>query len=566
MTSPSLQIDLSHASLAGLRPLNEDYCAGAIPDGAALENKGILLAVADGVGGHANGREAAEYCVRNLLADYYATPDTWSIPQSLEKLIISLNRWLYSHSRRARETAGMATTLSAIVLRGRRYVIAHIGDTRIYRLRNGHLSLLTSDHVWKHPELNNVLSRAVGLDANLSIDFIDGKLEAGDLFLLVSDGVWNVLNTARLTQLLSASESAEDTAARITLAALNAGSHDNCTALVCKVLQLPIENLRDNVANISTLPLPARLKPSQHIDGLEVIEMIHDSRVTALYRVRDPHNGQNYVLKTLHADADAADIAALAYEEWLARRVVSADFPQVINWPQRTHLYYLTTWHEGATLARHLEMGRKFTSIEAVDLSTHLLRAVAILHRLGIIHRDIKPDNLHLGADGHLRVLDLGVAASDGLDAEENFNEINNPGTPSFMAPELFTGTAANESSDLYAAGITLYHLLTRKFPYGEIEAFQTPCFGDPVPPTRYRPDIPDWLESVMLKAVARDPVVRFETAQEFLLALERGAQRPLRVARRSPLLKRDPTFGIKLVAACSLAINILLLFLLLVK
>lgn len=566
MPSPSLQIDLGHTSLAGLRPHNEDYCAGAIPEGDALENKGILLAVADGVGGHANGREAAEYCVRNLLADYYSTPDTWSIPQSLDKLITALNRWLYSHSRRARETAGMATTLSAIALRGQRYVIAHIGDTRIYRLRDGCLSLLTSDHVWEHPEHNNVLSRAVGLDANLSIDFIDGKLEEGDVFLLVSDGVWNALSTARLTQLLSASESAEDMAARITLAALDAGSHDNCTALVCEIRQLPLESLRDNVANISALPLPARLKPSQHIDGLEVVEMIHDSRVTVLYRVHDTHNGQHYVLKTLHADADTADIAALAYEEWLARRIVSADFPQAINWPQRTHLYYLTTWHEGATLARHLEMGRKFTSIEAVDLATHLLRAVAVLHRLGIIHRDIKPDNLHLGADGHLRVLDLGVAASDGLDAEESFNEINNPGTPSFMAPELFTGTAANESSDLYATGVTLYHLLTRKYPYGEIEAFQTPRFGDPVPPTRYRPDIPDWLESVMLKAVARDSVERFETAEEFLLALERGAQRPLRVARRSPLLKRDPTFGIKLVAACSLAINILLLFLLLVK
>ncbi len=566
MSRPSLQINLGHTSLAGLRPLNEDYCAGAIPDGAALENKGILLAVADGVGGHANGREAAEYCVRNLLADYYSTPDTWSIPQSLEKLIISLNRWLYSHSRRAQETAGMATTLSAIVLRGRRYVIAHIGDTRIYRLRNGYLSLLTSDHVWEHPELNNVLSRAVGLDAHLSIDLIDGKLEEDDLFLLASDGVWNVLNETKLAQMLSSSESAEDMAAHITLAALDAGGHDNCTALVCKVLQLPTESLRDNVANISALPLPARLKSSQHIDKLEIIEIIHDSRVTVLYRVRDPHNGQNYVLKTLHVDADTADIAALAYEEWLARRVVSADFPQVINWPQRTHLYYLTTWHEGATLARHLEMGRKFTSIEAVDLATHLLRAVAILHRLGIIHRDIKPDNLHLGADGHLRILDLGVAASDGLDAEESFNEINNPGTPSFMASELFTGITANESSDLYATGVTLYHLLTRKYPYGEIEAFQTPRFGDPVPPTRYRPDIADWLESVMLKAVARTPVERFETAEEFLLALERGAQRPLRVARRSPLLKRDPTFGIKLVAACSLAINVLLLLLLLVK
>lgn len=566
MSKTSLQIDLGYTSLAGLRPRNEDYCAGVTPDGEALENKGILIAVADGVGGHANGREASEYCVRSLLADYYSTPDTWSIPQSLDKVIVALNRWLYSHSRRARETAGMATTLSAVVLRGRRYAIAHVGDTRVYLLRNGELSLLTSDHVWKHPELNNVLSRAVGLDANLPIDFTDGNLVEGDLFLLASDGVWNVLGDARLIKLLETPESAEDIAARITLAALEAGSDDNCTALVARITQLPADSLRDNVASIGALPLPQRLKPGQSIDGLEVLEVIHDSRITVLYRVKDPRNGQNYALKTLHSDADAADTAAIAYEEWLARRVSSAHFPQVLDWPQRSRLYYLSTWHEGATLARHLEMGRRFTTVEGTDLATRILKAVATLHRLGIIHRDIKPDNLHLGADGRLRVLDLGVAASDGLDAEETFNEINNPGTPSYMAPELFNGTPANESSDLYSVGVTLYHLLTRKYPYGEIEPFQTPRFGDPIPPTRYRPDIPEWLESVILKGVARKPADRFEAAEEFLLALEQGAQRPLRVARRTPLLKRDPLLSIKLLAVASLVLNALLLFLLLAK
>ena len=566
MTKKSLQIDLGYTSLAGRRPLNEDYCAGVTPEDDALENKGMLIAVADGVGGHANGREASEYCVRSLLADYYSTPDTWSIPQSLEKVIGALNRWLYSHSRRAQETAGMATTLSAVVFRGRRYTIAHVGDTRVYRLRNGELSLLTTDHVWVHPELNNVLSRAVGLDANLSIDFTDGNLAEGDLFLLASDGVWNILAHTRLTRLLESHKSAEDIAARITLAATEAGSDDNCTALVAKIIQLPPDSLRDNVASIAALPLPPRLKPGQVIDGLEVLDVIHDSRITILYRVHDPKANQNYVLKTLHSDADAADISAIAYEEWLARRVASADFPQVLNWPQRSCLYYLTTWHEGATLARHLEMGRRFTPVEAADLATRMLKAVATLHRLGIIHRDIKPDNLHLGADGRLRLLDLGVAASDGLDADETFNEINNPGTPSFMAPELYKGTPANESSDLYAVGVTLYFLLTRKYPYGEIEPFQTPRFGDPIPPARYRPDIPEWLESVILKGVARAPQDRFETAEEFLLALERGAQRPLRIARRTPLLKRDPSLGIKLLVVASLVLNALLLFLLLAK
>jgi serine/threonine protein phosphatase PrpC len=563
MTRKSLHIEIGYASLAGQRPRNEDYCAGVTPDGAALENKGVLVAIADGVGGHAHGREASEYCVRSLLADYYSTPDTWSIPQSLEKIIGALNRWLYSHSRRAQETAGMATTLSAVVFRGRRYAIAHVGDTRVYRLRNKELSVLTADHVWAHPEFSNVLSRAVRLDANLSIDFTDGELAEGDVFLLASDGVWNVLDSKSLTRLLESQDSMEDIAARITLSATQAGSEDNCTALVASIVQLPPDSLRDNVACIAELPLPQRLKPGQCIDGLEVIDVIHDSRITMLYLVRDPETDQHYALKTLHAHADAADIAALAYEEWLARRVDSIHFPQVQNWPQRTHLYYLTSWHEGATLARHLELGRRFNPMEAADMAARMLKAVAALHRMGIIHRDIKPDNLHLGADGRLRLLDLGVAASDGLDAHEVFNEINNPGTPSYMAPELYRGMRANEASDLYAAGVTLYHLLTRKYPYGEIEPFQTPRFGDPIPPVRYRPDIPEWLESVMLKAVSREPENRFETAEEFLLALERGAQSPLLVARRTPLFKRDPLLGLKIFAFVSFAINLLLIFLL---
>lgn len=563
---PALRIDLGHTSLAGPRPRNEDYCAGATPEGLELENKGILVAVADGVGGHADGREASEYCVRSLLADYYSTPDTWSVPQALDKVIAALNRWLHAHSRRARDTAGMATTLSALVLRSRRYVIAHVGDTRVYRWRDGELAQLTSDHVWEHPELKNVLSRAVGLDAGLTVDYADGDLATGDVFLLASDGVWGTLGDARLAKLLGLNESADVAAARIANAATDAGAQDNCTALVLRVLELPPDGLRDTLARANALPPPPRLKPGQVLDGLEITEVMHESRVTLLYRVRAQASGQDFVLKTLRAEADAADTAALAHEEWLARRIASADFPQVVSWPARNHLYYLMSWHEGATLARHLEQGRRFTAVEAADLTTRTLKAVAVLHRLAIVHRDIKPDNLHLGADGRLRLLDLGVAASDGQDAAEVFNEINNPGTPSYMAPELFAGKPANESSDLYAVGVTLYQLLTRKYPYGEIEPFQTPRFGDPLPPTRYRPDIPDWLESVMLKAVARDPADRFETVEEFLLALERGAQRPLRVARRTPLLSRDPMLGLKLLAAASLVLNALLMFLLLVR
>ena len=130
------------------------------------------------------------------------------------------------------------------------------------------------------------------------------------------------------------------------------------------------------------------------------------------------------------------------------------------------------------------------------------------------------------------------------------------------MVPELFEGHAADEISDLYAAGVTLYELLSRKYPYGEVEPFQTPRFGEPVNPARHRPDLPPWLEAVLLKAVTRERKERLETAEEFILALERGAHRPLAVPRRVPLALRNPSLTVKLLLAGSLPLNLVLLYL----
>lgn len=560
---PALVVTVGHSSLTGPRPRNEDFCGAVTPEDAELRTKGLLAAVADGVGGHADGREASEQTVRGLLADFYATPDTWSVTHALETVLDALNRWLVGHTHQTREHAGMATTLSAIVLRGARYYTAHVGDSRIYRLRDGELLQITTDHVWDHPELKNVLKRAIGLDEHLVVDFADGELKTGDAFVLVSDGVWGTLKNARIADLLQNHADPDAAAAALTAAAIAGGAQDNATALVLRVLRVPELNLRDALAAQSKLRVPRKLRVGDEIDGLKVEAVLHESRVTLLYRVRNLTTGETLVLKTLRAEAeDEETSAALIHEEWLARRVTSHYFPQVVPHTERNHLYYLMSWHEGATLAAQLDRGHRYPPAETAQIGIRLLKGVAALHRLSVVHRDIKPANLHAGNDGRLRILDLGVAASDGAD----FAEINNPGTPSFMAPELIAGEAASESSDLYACGVTLYHLLTRKYPYGEVEPFQHPRFGDPVPPTRYRPDIPGWLEAVLLKACARDAKDRFETADEFLLALERGAMRPLTQPRRMPLVKRDPQLALKLLAAGSLVLNLFLLYLLLAR
>jgi len=555
-----LHVAVGHSSLTGPRERNEDYCGVATPGGLDLENKGVIAAVADGIGGHKGGREAAEYTVRGLLSDYFATPDTWSIPHAIETVTTALNRWVIAEGSRNAELAGMATTLSVIVLRGRRYYIAHIGDSRVYRLHDGKLLPLTVDHTWEHPELNNVLSRAIGLDPRVLLDFSDGDLAVHDRFLLVSDGVWGVLPDALIAKVLLDHPEPQAAAAALTSLALAQGGHDNATAVVVDVLALPPGSLRDSLESAARLPLPHRLRVGHELDGLIVEEILHDARETLLYRVRNPRSGQQLVLKTLQPvmEGDAGATAALLMEEWRARRVVSPFFPQVVPAEDKSGLYYLMTWHAGATLQARLDADQHFPAGEVVRLGVALFKGIAALHRLDIVHRDIKTDNIHLGQDGVLRILDLGVALS--LGERKPDDPVGQAGTPSYMAPELFEGAAPEPGFDLYAAGVTLYHLLTRKYPYGEIEPFQRPKFGEPARPTRWRPEIPGWLENILLKAVAREAKDRFETAEELLLALERGASRPVAAPGRQPLVQRNPLMLWKIVAAASLAVNLVLL------
>ncbi|MBU1366030.1 MAG: bifunctional protein-serine/threonine kinase/phosphatase [Gammaproteobacteria bacterium] len=554
-----LQLAIGHASLTGPRERNEDFCGVATPEGLELENKGVVAAVADGIGGHKGGREASEYTVRGLLSDYFATPDTWGVPRAIETVTTALNRWVIAEGSRNAELAGMATTLSVLVLRGRRFVTAHIGDSRIYRQSEGRLQQMTVDHTWEHPELNNVLSRAIGLDPRVLLDFADGELAVGDRFLLVSDGVWGILPDALMAEVLLDHPEPQGAAAALTSLALAQGGHDNATAVVVDVLGLPPESLRDSLESAASLPLPHRLKVGHELDGLVVEEVLHDSRETLLYRVRNLRNGQLLVLKTLQPamEGDQGAIAALLMEEWRAKRVVSPFFPQVVPAEQRSCLYYLMTWHAGATLQARLDAGQHFPAGEVVRLGIALLKAIGALHRLDIVHRDIKTDNIHLGQDGVLRLLDLGVAIS--LAERQADDPIGQAGTPSYMAPELFDSPEPQPGYDLYAAGVTLYHLLTRKYPYGEIEPFQTPKFGEPARPTRWRPEIPGWLENILLKAVAREAKDRFETAEEFVLALERGATRPIVAPGRQALIERNPLRFWKLVAAVSLTVNLIL-------
>ena len=575
----AFEIDIGFTSLAGTKEVNEDFAAAMLPE-QGREALGAIAAIADGVSMGGMGREAAQTTVTSLVRDYFGTPETWETTVALDRIIGAQNSWLAGVNKRRQPACGL-TTLTALVLRGQGYSLAHVGDTRAYLMRGGEVTQLTHDHAMDHPDMQHKLLRAVGAEERLVVDYSQGEMHVGDVFVLLSDGVHGVLPAKQLIQLPL--DSAQALSESLVQSALQKGSNDNATALVVRVLGVEAAGLQDENRAALQLPVPPRLKVGDTIDGYTVTALVADNGINILYQVREVQSRKLYALKALHPSRahDAQERAMLAHEAWLAKRMRTSraadNLVGLNDVPAATAFYLLYDWHGGETLQQMLDRKQPLNVVQAVTAATQAARALGRLHRQGVIHRDVKPANLHQGEDGVLRLLDLGVALTG---REPESTRLLHAGTPSYINPEQwgyrFAGPSTSlrtvgegteeppdTQSDLFALGVTLYQLLAGgKLPYGDVLPYQAGRYWrDPIAPSRHNPEVPIWLDHIALKAVARDKRQRFETAEELLLALERGASRPLTAPPATPLIHRDPTVVWKIALGVSVLFNLLLVY-----
>ncbi len=516
-----------------------------------MQRQGQLALIADGMGEDRAGGVAATLCARDFVDGFYTASPTRGVHQSALQIMGAINAWLHAQSNADATLAHAASTFSALILRGRTAHVLHVGDTRIYRLGEGQLSRLTTDHTHSQPDLRHVLYRAVGLEPALRLDYHSVHLREHDRFLLCSDGVHGALGDARLHQLLQLRNAPEEDCERIVRAALDAGSNDNVSALIVDVLVLPEAQAHELLEGIAALPLKALPAAGAIIDGFRIDAQLAAGRYSHLYRAVDTAGGREVVLKFPQPSVTAASIYHQAFvrEAWVAARVRSPFVGEVIELdPNRqSQLYSVLPYYAGETLEQRLRRSPPMDLEEGGRIALCLGRALTALHRAGIVHRDVKPDNVMLCADGGLKLIDLGVAR---LPRMEEFPAADIPGTPSYMAPELFHGAAGDECSDQFAVGVTLYRMFTGHYPYGEVEPFSRPRFGTPAPLTRYRPDLPAWLDHLLARAIHVDPSQRFGDLIEFTLeldgALARGQQI---VTRQSSLYERNPLLFWKLTS-----------------
>jgi serine/threonine protein phosphatase PrpC len=552
-----LILDAGLASLTGKRRENQDACLLVTPSTGEYQAQGALIAVADGVGGGPDGKGASEAAVATLREAYYSAPETWTLEHALREAVSA------AHQAVLGGTAGRATTLTCLALRHHRWQVAHVGDTRAWLWRAGALTQITRDHHLPNDTVGNIITRACGMDEDIHPDLFTGELGEGDVLLVTSDGVHGYLPVADIEAVLTEGLGAQESAERLAQRALDAGSLDNVSACVVRIVQLPAETERELADRLATLPVREPPEIGSTLDGFRIEVLLHSGRLSALYLARDGESGERVVLKfpNPRQAEDPRFVESFLREEWIARRVQSPHLVQMLalRAGRRSQLYSAMAYHPGQALSKLIRARGGLPVEEACELARQLLTALDHLHRRGVIHRDVKPDNIIVDEEGHLRLIDLGVARIERLDAASGVPI----GTPSYMAPEIFTGVNADERSDIYSAAVTLYEMLTQRYPYGEIEAFSHPRFTRMTPPERYRPDLPAWITAVLAKACAAAPDQRYADVVEFAHAL--AAPPPLALAtQRQPLLERIPPGRWKLLFMISLVVNGVLFALLL--
>lgn len=168
------------------KKINQDFHDILIPNEPQLTNKGIAIAIADGISSSEVSQEASKISVISFLEDYFSTSESWSVRKSAFTVLMATNSWLYSQNRQDKYhldlNKGYVCTFSAMIIKSSTAHIFHMGDTRIYRLRNKEIKLLTKDHrVWISKE-KSYLSRAMGMDSNLNADYETCSVEVNDIF------------------------------------------------------------------------------------------------------------------------------------------------------------------------------------------------------------------------------------------------------------------------------------------------------------------------------------------------------------------------------------------------
>ncbi|MEP4076441.1 protein kinase domain-containing protein [Haloferula sp.] len=535
----------------GPKSENQDFLGMHVPTGPLLATKGIAACIADGVSAASAAREASETTVRSFLNDFYETPETWQVKTAGQRTLTAINRWLYSQGQGSVSAEkGCVTTFTSLILKSHTAHVFHIGDSRLYRLRDGELEIITRDHSAQVSSETCYLTRAMGISLSPRIDYHTLTAKTGDLFLLTTDGIHGFLNRQEILSILTSGDEPE--AIADALGEATANSDDNRSALVVRVDALSGQDKDDVFRQLSALPFPPDLLPGQSLDGLVVDDLIAASPNSQLYKVRDTlDNDRALVLKTpsINHQNDPGYLERFALEEWIGLRTDSSHLVKAVRRETpRRFLYYVLEPVNGPTLDEWSGLHPNPGVESVVKITGDIVSGARALHRKDTIHQDLKPGNILLDADGVVKIIDYGSCRIGGItEITTPFHRQDALGTIDFSAPEYRLGATPTASVDLFSIAAITYYLLTGgKHPYGErwqraktLRDFLTLSYTSA---TAHNPMVPLWMDATLRKALSIQPEHRHESMSEFVRFLDQPdpsatPMTPLPLIERNPLL-----------------------------
>ncbi|UCH53090.1 MAG: protein kinase [Pseudomonadota bacterium] len=528
-----LFLDTGHASVDTRQHRALEHCYASPPTNeVTVSYHGALLALADGLTDRPDAQGAAADAVNTLVDSYFKSPEAWPLERALRESFYSTHRKV-----RAGQERGRAAALSALVLRDQHWLLGHVGDTRVWRLRDNELKVLSRDHIEPRVGQHYAVSRACGLEEELEIEISSGELATGDIYLLTSDDVHGALPGSQLLSCLLTDASAQQAADCAIRQAIVAGASGDLSVCVVRVEAVPENGRQTSGETLTRLPVIDPPAVGVLLDGFRIEALVHKSRLYHLYRAVDLADNSHVVLKFPNPMLARSErfVDSFFHEEWIAKRVKNPHLvePLALAANRRSALYSVMPYHRTENLSRRVRRKDGLRVSEASQITGQLLEALDQLHREGIIHHDVRPKNLlYDKRKKFLLLTGLGSSYIHALgDTTASVSAVQ--GSASYRAPELFAGAPPSVQTDVYAAGVTYYRLLTDHYPYGYLKGHDHPPSGEMVPPSHHKPDLPNWLEEVLSRACALNPAARYQSAREFAQAIVTG--RALREHKPGP-------------------------------
>lgn len=506
--------------------VGDDACAFTL-----IDNTLFVSVLCDGVGSAKRGGSAARQTVKFFIDQFKTRPKAWDIPKTMEVFTRHINSLLFKESMSQYERIELLTTLCLAVIEGEMLHTLNLGDSRIYLLpkASNALTQLTTDHTMDDEYMSHVLTQACGLSDNIELTVQTTPIAVGDALIVCSDGIYNFIDEDSFSQLLQKGLGAKSI---ITHIANNAKpeDRDDMSLQIFRIEALdPLHAIKN-----TPLLIPKTLLEGQSIDGYTLLEPMMEHR--RIWKVAKKN--EILVMKFPMSADDPQALDEFVREAWYAKQVTHKAFGKAWVSEDRTVRYYLMELVQGTNLREYLK-NRPISIDTAIELGKFLHKAQAHLLHLGLVHGDIKPENIIVTkktdeAGVNFKMVDFGSMV-------EIFSSNSRAGTPSYLAPERFTGGTINEATEIFSIGVTLYWALTGVLPYGDIEPFQTPNFKTPTRPIKRNSNIPAWLDSIIMRAIAIESEERYAHYSEFFYELKAPEKVKPYFCKGVPLIERSP-------------------------